>query len=134
LRHATDIRVIPDNLYRYVYRDSSITNTTSEKHIVDYFKCYNILQSFLLSEELMERYRQEFAGAIGRSLFYHSKSVVTSSISEDEKAEYLRHMLMLKIGFLEHGERLGALSTAELQELIQSATCHGDLRKSEHAF
>ena len=60
---------------------------------------------------------------------HHFKDVVTSSISEDEKAQYLRHMLMLKTGFLEHGERLGALSTAELQEAIQNAICHGDLRR-----
>jgi hypothetical protein len=114
--------VIGANLYRYVYRGSSITNTMSARHILDYLKCYDILQDFLVSEGLMERYRDEFTTVIGRSLFYHSTNVMESGLTEAEKAQYLRHMLILKLGFVEHGQALRALSCAELQALLRDGS------------
>ena len=122
LSRAKLIEVIDANVYRYVYRGGSITNSTSARHILDYFKCFELLKKFLMAEGLLKRYRLEFTDAIGRSLHYHSKNVMNSTMSEAEKIQYLRQMLILKLGFLQFDNRMRVLDGATLQDLLRNAT------------
>lgn len=127
LRHAKELRTIPDNLYRYVYRETSITRTTSAKHITDYFKVYDLLQTFLEAEGLRERYRVEFRNIFNAGLAYHASNVTSSALDEAEKRQYLRTMLMLKLSYLEYRDPLHDLDAQMLQELIAKAVSRQDL-------
>lgn len=127
LRHAIDIRVIRDPLYCYVSRGDSITNTSSARHIVDYFRVYDILFEFLRSEGLLARYREELIEKIGKSLRYHTLNVTESDMGQDDKLQYLRYMLMLKLGYLELSDRLQGLEIESLQALLLGATTCDDL-------
>ncbi|WP_323786429.1 glycosyltransferase [Thalassovita sp.] len=93
LHHARDIRVIAGDFYQYVIRDGSITQSSSPKHIIDYFRTFEILDHFLKQEGLQSIYEEKFAKQIGKMLSYHAWSILDSSMTEEQKAQYLRHCL-----------------------------------------
>ena len=127
LRHAKDIRIISDPLYCYVQRTGSITKTVSARHIIDYFRTYDVLSNFLQTENLSERYGEEFIAKIGKSLHYHTQGLSDSSLGQAEKLQYMRYMLMLKLSYLEYDEKLREMDTATLQSLLLSATSRHDI-------
>lgn len=127
LRHARDIRVIAGDYYQYVLRNGSRTHSASAKHILDYFRVYDILGGFLKQEGLQSRYEAEFTTQIGKMLAYHASGVIKSDMPDDEKSQYLRHMLLLKIGFLAHNDALLELDARALQRLLLNATGADDL-------
>jgi glycosyltransferase involved in cell wall biosynthesis len=105
------IHFIADTSYFYFRRDGSITFSASEKHQLDHFKVFDILLDFLWENDLLERYHEEFAAQIGSRLTYHANNVVDFDVPEKDKVQYLRHMLMMTIGYQEsHAELHGALS------------------------
>jgi glycosyltransferase involved in cell wall biosynthesis len=132
LHFARHIRVISDPLYCYVQRDGSITNSTSPKHIFDHFRSFDILAEFLKEQGLMEKYSQAFQSMIGKSLHYHSRSIGSSNTSErnstpNDSDASLRYMLLLKLAYLAHADKISNLESASLQELLLSATTAQDL-------
>lgn len=127
LRYARDIRVIPDPLYCYVVREGSITHSTSPRHIIDHFKVYDLLTDFLASEGLLERYRSELIEMIGKTLNYHTRFVIESDMSAEKCQQYMRYMLMLKLAYLEHNDKLRTLEPSVLQDLLLRATSSVDI-------
>jgi len=127
LRHAKDIRIISDPLYCYVQRTGSITKTVSARHIIDYFRTYDVLSNFLQTENLSERYGEEFITKIGKSLHYHTQGLSDSGLGQADKLQYMRYMLMLKLSYLEYDEKLREMDTATLQNLLLSATSRHDI-------
>jgi glycosyltransferase involved in cell wall biosynthesis len=122
LRYANDIRVIPDPLYCYVMREGSIIRSSSPRHIIDHFKVYDLLSDFLISEGLMERYRNELIEMIGKTLNYHSHFVMGADMQTDDSQQYMRYMLMLKLAYLAHNEQLRTLEQSVIQDLLLRAT------------
>ena len=127
LSHARDIRVIPGDFYQYVIREGSKTHSATPQHIIDYFKTYDIFDDFLRQEELQVRYQADFVRKIGKSLFYHASGVANSNMVEEQKAQYLRHMLMLKLGYLENLDLLRDLDAEMLQKMIDGAISGQDI-------
>ncbi len=129
LHFAKDIRVIPDPLYCYVQRKGSITTSSSLEHIVDHFRTFDILAGFLESEGLMERYRGALVEMIGKSLAYHAGCVMKLDAQRLGSAQYIRYLLMLKLAYLEHNEKLQTLENEVLEDLLLKATSLADLDK-----
>ena len=103
------IHFIADTSYFYFKRDGSITFSASEKHQLDHFKVFDILLDFLWENDLVDRYHEEFAAQIGSRLTYHASNVADFDVPEKDKVQYLRHMLMMTIGYQEsHAELHGA--------------------------
>lgn len=127
LRFANDIRVIPDPLYCYVQREDSITNSTSSKHILDYLRTFDILTDFLEEEGLTNRYRDEMVSMIGRTLNYHGRSVIASQLKPEERAQYLKYMLMLKFAYLEYNEQFRSLKEDLIHDLLLTANSLADV-------
>lgn len=122
LMHAADdIRVISGDFYQYHIRAGSITNSYSFKHIFDHFKVFEILEDFLLRENLMERYGKEFIERMRRSLSFHAGNVLASQMSEKEKEQYLRFALILLLGYLQNKPHLQNASPETLRSLIETA-------------
>jgi glycosyltransferase involved in cell wall biosynthesis len=105
------IHFIADTSYFYFKRDGSITFSASERHQLDHFKVFDILLDFLWENDLVDRYHEEFAAQIGSRLTYHANNVVDFDVPEKDKVQYLRHMLMMTIGYQDsHAELHGASS------------------------
>jgi glycosyltransferase involved in cell wall biosynthesis len=128
LRFAKSICVIPDPLYCYVQREGSIMNTTSPRHIIDHFRTFDMLTDFLTAEGLIDRYRAELVEMIGKSLAYHTKFVMKSSMEQVEKARYMKYMLILKLAYLEHNDTVRPMEPQALQSLLLGATSGADLQ------
>lgn len=127
LAKSKNIRIIDDRLYFYLERDNSATYTYSSKHLIDYFKVFDVLNDFLVKNNLMGRYRNEFLDYIDRGVRFHSKNVLKSSMEEAQLRQYLRHFLMLKIGFLELNGFVGSKDQDRLVELLGSARSKSDM-------
>lgn len=117
---AKDIRVISEDLYQYVIRKGSITNSHSFKHIIDHFKVFDILDDFLLHEDLHSEYGRQFTGRICNSLAFYASRVMASRMEEEDKRQFLRFCLMLQVGYVEYKDRLRHVPAETLQFLIAS--------------
>lgn len=122
LAHAKRMRLISDVLYMYVVREKSTTTSYSAKHIIDYFKCFDVLMDFLHDENLAEKYQDKFLEFTNSNLHYHAGNVLASPMPSADKQQYLRHMLMLKTGFFSRWEELRALHQDALLKLMLTNT------------
>lgn len=130
LHFASKIQVIPDALYCYVQRDGSIINSTSAKHILDHFKALDTLADFLEAQGLQQSHREMFHELIDNTLHYHASSAIKTHANRapsHETAEYLRNLLLMKLAFLEHRDRLRTLEHEDLKDLLLKARGSSDL-------
>ncbi|MYM55836.1 glycosyltransferase family 2 protein [Thalassovita mangrovi] len=131
LRFAKRIKSIPHPLYHYVIRDKSITNSFGPKHIIDYFRVFDVLWNFLDDEGLSDLYRHKFEEQMGKELHYHTETLASSDLPEEEKTQYVRHMLLLKLAYLEHSEQLRGLDLPTLRGLLLNASRFADLPSND---
>jgi hypothetical protein len=107
--------------YHYLVRPDSVTFTSSPKHLLDFVKVFEVLEDFLRKRDLWNRYRAEYAEALEWAIKYHAGNVMDSSIHQEEKEEYLRRLLLIKFGIMEHSSRLLGLDFEALQaDLLES--------------
>jgi len=114
-------------LYHYLVRSNSITSTYGPRHMIDYFKVFEILLSFLIKNNLAERYENVFFEFIEKNISYHAKMVSEANLSELDLEQYLKHFLLLKLGFFNYFDLLKDKKEKELISILGSATCTADL-------
>jgi hypothetical protein len=124
-----NIKFISDVLYNYTFRDNSVTRSYSAKHIIDYFKVFEAHLNFLKRNSVFGRYKKAFYKNIGTALRFHSRNVAKLDIDEFEKNRYLRHMLLLKIAFINNFGNVETLSQEELLALIDTAQNMTDVNR-----
>lgn len=121
------IKLIDDVLYHYTMRPASITSSYSTKHILDYFKGFEILWDFLEKNKLIKRYEDEFIAYVNINMRFHSQKVLNEKTEDCNKLQYLRHLLMLKIGFLECYDLVKSKKIETLLTFLESAKTKKDL-------
>ena len=131
---ANNIKFIDDCLYYYLVRDGSVTTTYSPKHIIDYFKVYEILFTSLDRFDLLERYSNELLDNVSEGMRFHSENVIHSSMSENQINQYLRHMLMMKISYLELHQLLLNLERKDLLVHLKTAAKIKDIKISHQGL
>lgn len=134
LSKANKIKFIDDCLYYYLVRDGSVTTTYSPKHIIDYFKVYEVLFASLDRFGLLERYLKELFENISEGMRFHSENVTKSSMNETEINQYLRHMLMLKLSFFELHQPLVKVEQKELLNHLRTATKINQIKNNHQEF
>lgn len=127
LANAKSLKVIDDCLYHYLVRQGSITQTYSSRHMLDYFKVFEIIQSFLEEKKLAKRYSNEFKHYIDLGVRFHSHRMIESNMRIDELEQNLRHFLMLKIAFFEYHDLIKFMHKEKLMTLLETAKCKQDL-------
>lgn len=127
LKHAKTVKTIKDCLYHYLIRDNSITAGYTSKHLLDYYHVFNLLSIFLKNNKLQKYYNDEFNQYIMRGVHYHSQQVLKANLSEGKIQQYLRHLLMLKIAFLEYRTLIDNTETDEIRSLLDIARSKADL-------
>ncbi len=134
LAKAKKIRIIEDRLYHYFVRSGSISNTFSPKHLIDYFKGFEILLGFLEENNLLERYQDQFNNYINDSIRFHSETVIGSGMNKDELEQYFRQFLMLKIAFFENRCFFKNKNISELLDLLKQSQIVTPLLKHKEAI
>ena len=104
LSKAKSIHIIKDKLYSYLVRSGSITGSYGDKHTIDYFKGFEIIYNFLIENDLLNKYEQGFKEYVKNNVMYHAKSILSADLYIEEKKQYLRNLLFLRIGFQENYE------------------------------
>ena len=127
LASAHFVKIIDDILYNYSIRASSITSSFSSKHLLDYFKGFELLVGFLTKNKLVSRYNKEFIAFVGTNMRFHSQKLLESNMNTEQKEQYLRQLLMLKIAFFEYFELLKSKQLDALSGLLESAKTKKDL-------
>lgn len=124
---ATNIKIISDRLYKYLIRSDSITTSYSAKHIMDYFKGFELLYDFLEENDLIARYKDDFLAYIDTNMIFYSTKIIESNMDESAKSQYLRYLLAMKVGFIGFIERGRSKSQDELLFLLKTAHSQKDI-------
>jgi len=129
LAKSQSIRIIDNNLYTYLVRSTSVSATFSAKHIIDTFKVLEILSTFLSVNDIYSLHKNKFKELVDSTVLSHSNRVSISKMSEKEKNQYLRYMLLLKLSFSEYMDDLKLKRHDELIEIIQNKIKVGTLNE-----
>lgn len=135
LAKSANIKIIQDRLYHYLIRPDSITASYSAKHIMDYFQGFELLLDFLEENDLINRYKSEFLSYIDTNMTFYSTKILESSMDKYSKSLYLRHLLIMKVGFISLMEKIKSKSLDELElvRLLKTARTIEDFTKSEES-
>jgi len=96
------IKVIQDRLYQYLIRPESISTSYSDKHIIDYFRGFELIFDFLDKNKLYQHYQKEFQNYVKSHVLLHSKNILSSNMFAEKKLEYLRHLLLFRDAYIEN--------------------------------
>lgn len=99
LSKSAVIRTIKNRLYLYLIHSDSITKTYSIKHIMDYFKVFDILLEYITKSKLI-RNRESFLNLIDENIYSHAKNILTTDMPESEMKKYLSLLLQQKNNYL----------------------------------
>lgn len=131
LTKAKHIKIIENSLYSYIQRENAITSTFTDKHIVDFFKVFSVIRTHLINEKLFNRYRTDFFSMIDSSMRWYSERVVKSEMKNEDIDQHLRHLLMLKVSYLENSDLLVEKNEEELLSLIKLAHTQKEIIKQK---
>ena len=131
LSKAKYIKVIEDRLYQYFIREESITTSYSAKHIIDYYHGFEVLLRFLEDNKILNRYKDDFIEYINSNMRFHSDNVISSNMEKADLEQYLRHLLMFKIAFLENRELLKHKNLGDLLILLKQRTVPSALEQKK---
>ncbi len=128
---ATQIKIIEDTLYQYMIRGGSITTTYSSKHIIDYFKGFDALLKHLDQINAPDDQYQQLTDFAHGNITYHANGLLNTSIkgNNENLAQYIKHLLLLKLSFIENYKLFNKKSTHELLELINNKETKGAFRQ-----
>ena len=126
LYFCQNLRTIEDGLYFHKVREGGESFSTSAKHLVDYFKVYDVLYDFLWQENLLERYSEEMLAYIDRTLNYHARSGISKLQDDDVQLQALKHLLIFKIGYNENREKVAGMNKRQILKCLASG--HSSVR------
>jgi len=116
---ARNARFIGGSPYKYLIREGSITQTTSDKHMLDRFRCMDVLKDFILRDGSYERLKEALDDRIYSGYAYHVGNVVKNRLGGDAATDtYLRHLLIMREAYLEHDMTVRAMSLEEKADYL----------------
>jgi glycosyltransferase involved in cell wall biosynthesis len=87
--YANKITYLNTTPYNYLWtRKGSVSLTTSQKHIQDYFKVFNILKDFLYSNDCFINYRGSFYNQVYSSINFHLTNA-SNTLNKKEFQNYV---------------------------------------------
>jgi len=106
LSKVKSIILIKDRLYNYLSRPESITGSYGDKQIIDYFKGFEILLNYLHDSKIYDDHENDYKEYVKNNVAYHAKGVLSANLFIEQKKQYLRNLLFLRMGFQENYERI----------------------------
>jgi hypothetical protein len=87
--YANKITYLNITPYNYLWtRKDSVSLTTSQKHIQDHFKVFNILRDFLYSNDCFIKYKESFYNQVYSSINFH----LTNALDSLNKKEFQNYV------------------------------------------
>lgn len=99
---ANSVQYIPEILYNYKERQSSITAQITDRNVVDLFIALDIVHNFLEEEGISGLYAREFQRFIDRNFTYMQKLIENSQVSQQEKKVLMRLCRVTRSGMTQH--------------------------------
>ncbi len=113
------IKVIQDRLYQYLIRPESISTSYSDKHIIDYFRGFELIFDFLDKNKLYQHYQKEFQNYVKSHVLLHSKNILSSNMFAEKKLEYLRHLLLFRDAYIENFDSIRGKDLGDIVNLFK---------------
>ncbi|MCC5975007.1 MAG: glycosyltransferase family 2 protein, partial [Rubellimicrobium sp.] len=114
---ARNVRFIGGDCYKYLVRDDSVTQSTSDKHLLDRYRSVDVLKDFFIREGLSDRLKDAIDDRVYSGYSFHVQSAVQK---DDNKATamdtYLRHLLIMREAYLEYDTIVRGMSFEEKAE------------------
>ncbi|MCD5380644.1 glycosyltransferase [Candidatus Gracilibacteria bacterium] len=124
------ISIIEDCLYEYWERGDSIMATYSSRHVLDFFRVFELHLDFLKDNNSLIEKHSDFVKQVDTHMIYNAKQVVKSSMLEAETRHYLYLFLMMKISFLDNHLLLATKTRQDLLVLLKTAHSSKELDKT----
>lgn len=118
-KKARNVNFIGGAYYKYLIRDDSVTNSTSDKHVIDKFRELSVVKDFLIREELYEKHLDDFNERVRNSYKYHANNVYHNNFNGDAATdEYLRFLLLMREAFLLFDDGIREMSLREKAQAL----------------
>lgn len=116
---AKNIRFIGGSSYNYLIRSDSITQSTSDKHLLDRYRCVDVLKDFFIKEGLYEALQSDILERIYSGYSYHVGNVMKNRHGGNETTDnYLRHLLLMREAYIEYDQSVRAMSLEEKADYL----------------
>lgn len=111
---AKNVRFIGGSRYNYLIRDDSITQSVSDKHLLDRYRCVDVLKDFFIKEGRYQALHTEMADRLYSGYSYHVGNVVNNwHGGQTATDDYLRHLLLMREAYLEFDDTVRTMSLDE---------------------
>lgn len=129
---AKNINTIPGTYYKYFNRKGSATNSTSDKHMLDYLRYADHLKDAFLSLGEYGVQRENMSERILEDFGFHGGNVSRNiGINPSVKDEYLRYLISIREGYLAMDDVVRQMTTREKAEALNSRRTLGSYPKEE---
>ena len=117
--HSKVIKRCRAYLYNYRIREASIMNSHSDRHINDYIAVVQILQEFLLANNLWAYQSKHFYKATGGSLLYIKSCIDKSKLNKSNKSSLLKHADLVRKALSEAEKSNRTLKADDFKRLMK---------------
>lgn len=120
---ARNVHFIGGSSYNYVLRPGSVTNSHSDKHMLDRYRYVDVLKDFFIREGSYDQLAAAIENRIYSGYAYTAESLAndlakTPGADRAETDAVLRHMLLMREAYLEHDMMLRGMSFEEKLDLL----------------
>jgi len=120
LSYSKKIRRIKDSLYNYTQRPDNITGGMSDKHMVDYFRVFDIILKFLRNNGLWSAQKANFIRFVDQNIHYHASNVVQKKEGEEAR-QYISNLYAFKVGYISVCESLDNYGVSEILKKLSDS-------------
>ncbi|AUM75889.1 glycosyltransferase family 2 protein [Paracoccus jeotgali] len=116
---AKNVKFIGGTRYNYLIRPDSVTQSVSDKHLIDRFRCVDVLKEFFIEQGIYEDLTSSLTERIYSGYSYHVGNVIKNRHGGDSVTDaYLRHLLIMREGYLEHDMTVRMMSLEEKADYL----------------
>jgi len=118
------LKLIGGHYHKYLIRTDSITNESSDRHLLDHFRAFDEVKSFLHREGLLEKHRANFDQRVLNSVKFHAGNVARNSGDADSARirQYLKLLLLLTRAYRKDDDELRSVAKEELLGALRSSS------------
>lgn len=116
---ARNICFVGGSSYKYLVRNDSVTQSTSDKHLIDRYRCVDVLKDFFIREGQYDKLKEALEERIYSGYSYHVGNVNQNRHGGDVATDnYLRHLLIMRDAYIEHDMTVRAMTLDEKLDLL----------------
>lgn len=116
---AERVKFIRSSQYNYLIHSKSVTQSRSDKHLLDRYRCVDVLKEFFIQDGTYNKLKGALQERVLSGYSYHAGNVVKNIGTDRESVDrYLGYLLMMRDAYLKYDDVLRTLSLEEKAQLL----------------